>query len=203
MGKALKAAAICFCIAAFFWCAGLLRDRALLNDSLIRLHVVANSDTQEDQQVKLQVRDAILSSLQKDLRSLTDMESAKIYLSENLPKIQRIANDTLEKAGFTETAAVTLCKEAFDIRHYDTFTLPSGIYESLRVVIGAGEGKNWWCVAFPTLCLPATSQGFQDTAAGAGFPETLTNSLQEGENCEFRFFLLDALGNLERKLFNA
>ena len=94
---------------------------------------------------------------------------------------------------------MTLQKEVFDTRVYDTFTLPAGVYEALRITIGSGEGKNWWCVVFPTLCVPATSEGFEDVAAGAGFPESLTKSL-EGEY-EIRFYLLDLLGKLEGYLF--
>ena len=96
---------------------------------------------------------------------------------------------------------VTLCKEAFDTRYYDTFTLPAGIYEALRITIGEGEGHNWWCVAFPSLCLSATSEEFADKAAGAGFPDSLTGALDGEEKYEVRFFLLDALGELEKFLY--
>ena len=83
----------------------------------------------------------------------------------------------------------------------DTFTLPAGIYEALRITIGEGEGHNWWCVAFPSLCLSATSEEFADKAAGAGFPDSLTGALDGEEKYEVRFFLLDALGELEKFLY--
>ena len=129
------------------------------------------------------------------------MEEAKAYLQENLPKIRTIANETLNAMGFDGEAVVTLCKEAFDTRYYDTFTLPAGVYESLRITIGEGEGKNWWCVAFPTLCVPATTEGFADAAVGAGFSDTLSNTLAGEEGYEVRFYLLDALGRLENIFF--
>lgn len=191
---------ICFLLAAIFWCGSLLSDRRSLSGQLIRLHVVANSDSAEDQQVKLQVRDAVISGIQSDLAKAGDMEEARAYLQENLPKIQRIANGVLKRAGFEEEAVATLCRETFDKRVYDTFSLPAGVYEALRITIGEGEGRNWWCVAFPSLCLPATTSGFEDTAVEAGFSETMTKTLS-GEDCQLRFYLLDALGRLENKLF--
>ena len=197
MRKLLRSVGICLVLAASVWCGTLLADRETLNEGLIRFHVVANSDSEEDQAVKLQVRDAVLASLQEDLESIGDVEQARAYLQANLPKIQAIANQALEAAGCDCEAVVTLCREAFDTRYYDTFTLPAWVYEALRITIGAGEGHNWWCVAFPTLCLSATSEGFEAEAAGAGFPDSLTGALAGEPEYEVRFFLLDALGKLE------
>ncbi|MGM9548479.1 MAG: stage II sporulation protein R [Faecousia sp.] len=201
MKKLVKRIGICLILAASVWCGTLIADRQRLNEELIRLHVVANSDSDEDQAIKLQVRDAVTASLQNDLAKIADVEEAKAYLQANLPKIQAVANKTLEAAGCDCEAVVTLCREAFDTRYYDTFTLPAGVYEALRITIGGGEGHNWWCVAFPTLCLPATSEGFASEAAGAGFPDSLTGALTGEEAYEVRFFLLDALGELENILF--
>lgn len=201
MRKIWKRILICTCIPALIWGTQILSDRRQLRQELIRFHVVANSDAPQDQAVKLEVRDAVLQSIRRDLQMAADMDAAKIYLQENLPKIQRIANEALESAGFSEKAVVSLCQETFDTRIYDTFTLPAGVYESLRIVIGEGKGHNWWCVAFPNLCLPAASEEFEDAAAGAGFSEDLTKTLADRENYEVRFFLLDALGQLENILY--
>ncbi|MDO5400211.1 MAG: stage II sporulation protein R [Eubacteriales bacterium] len=196
----MKSLSICLLLAAFFWGGALLSDRRSLDKRLIRLHVVANSDSRADQSIKLQVRDAVISGIQSDLAKVADMEQAKAYLQESLPKIQRIANGVLERAGVQPDAVVTLCREAFDRRVYDTFSLPAGVYEALRITIGEGRGHNWWCVAFPTLCLPATTQGFRDAAVEAGFSETMTKTLT-GEDYQLRFYLLDALGKLENRIF--
>lgn len=201
MAKIGKRIFLCLCLAAAIWCGTLLADRQLLNDELIRFHVVADSDDPEDQQVKLLVRDAVVESLSEDLSRLADVEQAKAYLQENLPKIQQIANQTLAAAGVEEEAVVSLCREAFQTRVYDTFTLPAGVYESLRIVIGEGEGHNWWCVVFPTLCLPATSEGFAETAQTAGFPDSLCGALTGEEEYTLRFYALDALGELENLFF--
>lgn len=201
MRKCIKRMLFCLVLAVTVWCTALLCDRMTLNSDLIRFHVVANSDSAQDQQIKLEVRDAVIKSLESAMEQMTDVEEAKAYLRENLPKIQAVANEALSAAGFDGEAVVSLCREAFDTRYYDTFTLPAGVYESLRITIGDGAGKNWWCVVFPTLCVPATAVGFQDTAASAGFSQSLSSVLTEKEEYEIRFFLLDALGKLENILF--
>ena len=201
MRKGLKRIGICILMAVCFWAGSVLADRETLNSELIRLHVVANSDSPEDQSIKLKVRDAVIESLQKELANVADIEAAKRYLQENLPKIERVANETLEAVGFDGEAVVSLCREVFDTRYYETFTLPAGIYEALRITIGEGEGKNWWCVVFPSLCVPATTEGFADTAAGAGFSDSLNGALTGEDGYEVRFIFLDALGKLENILF--
>lgn len=201
MRKLLKRIAICSFIAILCWSACLISDRQKLNQGLIRFHVVANSDSAEDQSIKLKVRDVILDSIQTDLRQISDVNDAREYLRENLPKLQNLIEETLDQLGFDGTSSITLCKEAFDLRHYDTFMLPAGIYDSLRIVIGNGEGRNWWCVSFPTLCIPATSSGFSAAAVSAGFSEPLAQTLSGKEDYKIRFYFLNQLGKLENIFF--
>ena len=200
MRKLLRLMAFCALVVCFVWLGALAADRQTLRNELVRFHVVAASDAPEDQAVKLRVRDAVIESLQAEMQNLTDAEQAKAYLRENLPKIREIANQTLAAAGFDDRAEVSLCLEEFNTRVYDTFSLPAGVYESLRIIIGEGEGQNWWCVVFPSLCLPATTQGFEDVACGAGFSEVMADTLTGEDSCEIRFFLLDAMGQLENLL---
>lgn len=201
MKKMIRTLIICLAVTVLIWLVGLFGNKQTLREELIRLHVVANSDSGDDQTIKLRVRDAVTEYLQTAMTDIADPVEAKAYLQENLPKIQTLANQVLEKAGVEPDAAVSLAKEAFDTRFYDTFQLPAGVYESLRIVIGEGEGRNWWCVVFPSLCLPATSSGFETVAAGAGFDEALIGALEGKTEYEIRFFLLDKLGELENKLF--
>lgn len=201
MGKKWKCIGACLLVTAAVWTWTLLRDRQYLSEELIRLHVVANSDSAYDQDVKLRVRDAILQSIYEGMADIGDMQAAKDYLQSNLSKIEEIANRTLEAAGVDSHAVVTLCRESFDIREYDTFSLPAGVYESLRVVIGDGQGKNWWCVAFPTLCMSATSKDFEDAAQTAGMEQTLSETLSGKKERKLRFFFLDALGRAENCCF--
>ena len=201
MKKLIRRVGVCLLLAALVWCGTLISDRARLREELVRLHVVANSDSAEDQALKLQVRDAVTESLAEAMADIADVDQAKAYLRENLPKIEKLARETLQAAGCDDAVAVSLTEEAFDTRYYDTFTLPAGIYEALRITIGEGEGQNWWCVVFPTLCLSATSEDFEETAVEAGMPDSLAGALSGEDGYEIRFYLLDALGKLENLLF--
>ena len=147
--------------------------------------------------MKLRLKDAVVESLRGDMEKLRDAEEAKAYLQENLPKIESFANQVLQEAGCGDTAQVRLALEEFSARVYDTFTLPAGLYDALRITIGEGEGQNWWCVVFPGLCLPATGAGFQETASCAGFSNALSGALAGEEQYEIRFWVLDVLGQAE------
>ena len=200
MRKKLRPVAACLLLAAFVWGGALIADRKQLREELIRLHVVAASDRTEDQALKLQVRDAVTESLQTDLQNLTDKDAAKAYLQENLPKIEALANRVLRELGCGDVARVSLAVEEFSHRVYDTFTLPAGVYDTLRITIGEGAGKNWWCVVFPGLCMGATAEEFDEIAAGAGFSPELTAALEGKEGYEIRFYILELLGRLENLL---
>lgn len=200
MRKKLKRMALCLLLVCLVWCGTVIADRQRLHQELVRLHIVANSDSEADQSLKLRVRDAVLESLQEGLEDLTDSRQAETYLRENLPKLQNVAENVIRQAGFSFPVEIGLTEEAFPVREYDTFRLPSGVYQALRITIGAGEGHNWWCVVFPSLCAPATTEGFEEAAQCADFPDALTAALERKDGYELRFFLLDALGRLENFL---
>ncbi len=163
----------------------LQREQQNLADKLIRLHVVANSDTQEDQTIKLQVRDAVLDVTDKLLESEIDPMG---QLSKNLGAIQAVANEKLEEVGCNHVAVVTLEQELFPTRDYDTFSLPAGTYTSLRVTIGAGVGQNWWCVVYPSLCLPASVGELEDAAIISGLTQGEIQVItHQDEVCELKF----------------
>ena len=200
MRKAWNRLGICFLAAVMVWTGALLRDRQTLRRELVRLHVVAASDSSEDQAMKLHLKDAVVNSLKNDLEKLHSAEEAAAYLQENLPKIEALSNRILQGAGCDDTAKVSLKLEEFPTRDYDTFSLPAGIYQALRITVGEGEGHNWWCVAFPGLCIPATTEGFEDAASCAGLSDGLTATLEEKSGYEIRFWLLDTLGRVENFL---
>ena len=184
---------------ACIWLWGIVTDSGDLRENLLRLQVVGASNSQEDQAVKLQVRDAVLGSLEEGLRDMTDPQEAWDYVSRMLPQVEAAANRALAAAGFSETVQVSLTEEAFPTREYDTFSLPAGVYKALRVVIGEGEGKNWWCVVFPQLC--GAEGEFVETASTAGLDPELARSL-EGEY-ELRFWVLEKLGELKNQIFSS
>ena len=126
-------------------------------DRVIRLHVLANSDSEEDQALKLRVRDAILTALDEQSLTADNARDAELLYAAQLSALTSIARDTITEAGYDYDCYVTLTKEPYPIRTYrngdDCYTLPAGTYRSLRVMIGEAVGQNWWCVLFPPLCL--------------------------------------------------
>ena len=197
LGKLL---AVLLTAVLFFGIFSGIRDKKTLGQDLIRFHVVADSNEPEAQEMKLRVRDAVLEDLRPVTGNFRSAEEAESYLAEHLPEIEETANRVLREAESGLHAAVSLRKEPFPRRDYDTFSLPSGIYESLRITIGRGEGKNWWCVVFPTLCVPAVSEDVADTAENAGFSRSLSAAVTG--DFELGFWLLDLWGKAENWLWN-
>ncbi len=188
-------------IVAMFCLGLLLADRIALQKNLIRLHVVANSNTQEDQTRKLIVRDAVTAYLSDCLTDVEDPNQAYNVIDDHLLMIEQTAKNTLLAVGDESNVRVSLGKEPFPARQYDTFSLPSGVYQSLRVEIGEGVGENWWCVVFPSLCVPNTVETFNDMAKESGINDQLSGALSGQDSYKIRFFLLDCLGKLENILF--
>ena len=134
-----------------------LGEQTALSEKVVRLHVLANSDSQEDQALKLRVRDRVLAETETLLESSTDRNEAERRLTAALPELERLAAEEITESGYDYTVSVRLEETAFPTRTYDGFTLPAGEYLALRVLIGAAEGQNWWCVVFPPLCTAAAS----------------------------------------------
>lgn len=172
---------------------GLERQQQRISDSLVRLHVVAASDSREDQDIKLQVRDRVLSQAQDILVNAETRDQALILLSGRLDALTETANQTLTQLGSQDRAQVTLKQELFGTRYYEDFTLPGGYYEALRVTIGPGEGKNWWCVVYPQLCMAAMEE--QAVPAMGSLSQSDSMLLEAGET-RFRFRCLELLEDL-------
>lgn len=120
--------------------------------NIIRLHVIANSDTDTDQRLKLTVRDKIITSLQSSLRDAESPTRAAEIIKTKLPEIEQTARQTLSQYGSSYCVHVMLAPRYFPIKQYGDLTFPAGIYQALCVEIGKAEGRNWWCVLFPSLC---------------------------------------------------
>jgi len=188
-----------------FFCAAFLTAYTLLScfplsgeeaiyDNVIRLHVIANSDSEADQAQKLRVRDAVLACLADTMDAAADFGSARAAVTEKIPAIEAAARDT---AGCAVT--VTLGKEIYPVRQYEGFSLPTGEYTSLRVILGEGAGKNWWCVLFPRLCTArAAEDDFYEDFIAAGFsPEQYRLIKNEsGKKYKIRFKILEILSAL-------
>jgi len=129
-----------------------------LADKLIRLHVIANGNSPEDQQLKLKVRDAILLSLSSKFQNIDDINLSRKFIKENLDHIEEIAKEEIKKNGKDYDVKAMFGKFPFPAKTYGYVTLPAGEYEALRVIIGNGKGANWWCVLFPPLCFVDITQ---------------------------------------------
>ncbi len=171
------------------------QEQAALAEKLVRLHVVANSDTEADQALKLQVRDAVLAVTEPVMEKAADPKAA---LAAHLPEIQSAAEACLREQGSEDAVEVSLRHEAFPTRVYDSFSLPAGVYTALRVTIGAGEGHNWWCVVFPSICFRATAQDLESAAVSAGFTEQEVKLITEAnEGYVLKFKVLELLQRLQ------
>lgn len=155
---------------AMFFCSWLSLQQRELAKSMVRMHVIANSDSEEDQALKLEVRDAVLEQAAVYLEEVADAETAVEVLSAHLEELAQVGQAVVQQEGYGYPVTAQLDETHFPTKYYDEFALPAGNYQALRVVIGAGEGENWWCVAFPTLCVSAASE-WQTTAVSGGLSE--------------------------------
>lgn len=152
-------AVICLLLVTLLLAALPVRGEEEIYSDVIRLHIIAASDTEEDQALKLAVRDAVLGVYGSALTSYPDRDSAAAAARELLPGIRSLAEQTLREAGCDKPVSVALTEEEYPTRDYETFSLPAGRYLSLRVLIGEAEGHNWWCVLYPPLCLDTATEG--------------------------------------------
>ncbi|WP_298029838.1 stage II sporulation protein R [uncultured Dysosmobacter sp.] len=176
-----------------------LRAQDALADKVVRLHVLANSDSEEDQALKLRVRDTVLERATELLREVADREEAEVLLQGRLLELERLAGETVAANGYDYPVTVELADAEFPTKEYDGFTLPAGRYLSLRVLIGEAAGQNWWCVVFPPLCT-AASADVPASALAAGFSEEEIGLItEENEGYVLKFKAVEFWEELQRK----
>ena len=125
---------------------------AEIYEDTVRLHILANSDSREDQALKIEIRDRILQKYGEDLRKYGTKSEAEASIKGLLPQIESDAERWVDEMGYAYSVRATLTKEWYETRDYGDFSLPCGIYTSLRIIIGSGKGQNWWCIMYPPLC---------------------------------------------------
>lgn len=166
-------------------------------ESVVRLHVLANSDSESDQALKLKVRDAILAYVSPRVIDSVSREDAIEILEDELDDIKKIAADVVSAEGYGYSVEVTLTLEEYPTRNYEAMSFPSGEYVSLRVMIGEAEGQNWWCVLFPPLCLSAASEKLENEEAfiAVGLNSDQYKIITETDDATYylRFKLLEVL----------
>ncbi len=129
-----------------------------LRTNILRLHIIANSDSKEDQALKLKVRDEILEKTGNLFVETKNLSDAKEKAESSLEEFESIANQVILENGYSYTAKARVGNSNFNTREYDDFTLPAGEYPSLIITLGEGNGQNWWCVVYPAVCVPAASK---------------------------------------------
>ena len=165
-----------------------LQSRDQLADKVVRLHILANSDSKEDQALKLRVRDRVLERATGLLEQTGDRREAEEVLQSHLPELERIAAEEISACGYEYDVTAEVANTMFPTKEYDGFTLPAGEYLALRIIIGEGNGHNWWCVVFPPLCTTAAAD-VPASALAAGFDEeevALVTEENEGYVLKFK-----------------
>ena len=175
------------------------QEQKELADSVIRMHVIANSDSEEDQKLKLAVRDGVLARAEQIYPEGADLSRAEQALAEHLAELAQAGEAVVQEWGREETVTASLEECWFPTKEYEDFALPAGNYKALRVVIGEGKGQNWWCVAFPPLCLGAASETLDNAVQAGHFtPDQAELITESGGEYVFRFKTLELLGCVQR-----
>lgn len=164
-------------------------------NNVIRFHVIANSDMEQDQELKLAVKDKIVASVRGELKEANDLESARKILKSKLTKMEKIAEQEMKKRGYSYKANATFSSTYFPVKSYGDLTFPDGEYEAVRVNLGEAKGKNWWCVMYPTLCFVDSTYQVVPEESKEVLKKDLTRdeyqSLLKGENVSYGFKLIE------------
>ena len=169
-----------------------------IRENVLRLHVVASSDSASDQSLKLKIRDAVLEEGGNIFDGSVDIKSAEEKIKPCLSDIKKTAQRVASENGFDYDVSVTLKRELFPTRTYENVTLPSGKYLALRIVIGEGKGHNWWCVMFPALCLPAAKK---NTEICDVLSESGTKLVYKNPKYEPRFKIVEVIERIKNGEF--
>ena len=163
---------------------------------VLRLHVIASSDSEEDQALKLLVRDAVLEEAQALLSEVCNKAQAEKTVCENLERLRSVAEKTVRDNGYDYPVAIELGKEEYPTKNYESCCFPAGEYTSLRILIGKASGQNWWCVLFPPLCLSAATDA--DAFASVGITDNQYQIITDSESTKYkiRFKLLESFSEI-------
>ena len=155
-------------IATFFTLSSVIptSEECQIYNSCVRLHVIANSDTEKDQELKLKVRDKLLEYVGK--YEVESKEEALLKMQEETSTLEEIARETIKENGYDYDVKIEIGLEDYPTKNYDNFSLPAGEYTSVRVIIGGGDGQNWWCVLYPPLCTQAALSYDKDACIEVG-----------------------------------
>lgn len=179
-------------ISIFFCFINCFKTTEKINKNVLRLHILANSDDEKDQKLKLKVRDNILKNFSFNSFD-NNIEKSKQKIRRELPKIEKIAKETIEQEGFCYNVKANLENTYFSTREYEGFAMPAGFYDALKIEIGKAKGNNWWCVMVPSLCIPAANK---QKDAFLTFNSYEKDLIQKGYKTEIRFATVEFFKNI-------
>lgn len=184
-------------ISIIFSIAGFGKECQNIRSDVVRLHILANSDSEEDQNIKLMVRDALLECGKELFSGTVTVDNAEGKIQNEKDTLIDTANKVLADNGFNYETKIYLAEEYFTTRQYENFTLPAGEYLALKVVLGEGKGHNWWCVMFPPLCLPAASENTElDVVFGNNGADIVSNS----NKYIMKFKIIEIIEEIKQKI---
>ena len=167
---------------------------AKIYDDTLRLHILANSDSEEDQALKIEIRNLLLKNYSDRLKSSKSTDDAIKNAESLIPDMERDVKQWIKEMGYDYTVKITLTEEWYDTREYESYTLPRGIYVSLRVIIGEGEGKNWWCVMYPPMCLELALESAPKDNATINYSKEEINLIND-KKYNVKFKILELLSD--------
>ena len=174
---------------------GFFEDCGGIRENVLRLHILANSDTQADQQLKLDVRDRILEETEDLFYQVDSAASARETAAQHLDEISRIAQQEVERQGYDYPVKAQVCRMFFDTRNYQDFSLPAGQYDAVRITIGEAKGHNWWCVLYPPLCLPAA---MPEEELESSLTQSQADIIEHPQQYQVRFALVELWEKLKQ-----
>ena len=184
----IKSACIAFVLTVIYSMIPFRTECKEISNEVFRLHILANSDEDYDQQLKLKVRDKVLIYTESLFESAQSKEEAENLISNNLQDICNTAQKEVTDNGYDYSVTAQITKMYFTTRTYESYTLPSGMYDALRITIGSGEGHNWWCVMYPSICI--SSEESKDEAAKETFNDSQYD-IVKNEKYEYKFKIVE------------
>lgn len=154
----IKSACIAFVLTVIYSVIPFEAQCSELSKDVFRLHILANSDSEADQSLKIKVRDSVLEYTEDLFNSASSKDEAESIISDNLQSISNVAYQTVIDNGYSYNVTAEITNMYFTTRYYEGYTLPSGMYDALRITIGEGEGHNWWCVMYPSICISSAEE---------------------------------------------
>jgi stage II sporulation protein R len=184
----IKSACIAFVLTVIYSVIPFQTQCAEISDEVFRLHILANSDTDQDQSLKFKVRDRVLLYTQDLFEKAQTKQEAESLITSNLQEIANVAYQEVLDNGYSYTVKAEIVNMYFTTRYYENYTLPSGMYDALRITIGKGEGHNWWCVMYPSICISSTQS--QDDKAKEVFTDEQYD-IVKNEQYEYKFKVVE------------